>query len=192
MKLSEYAKEKGITYKTAWNWYCNGDIPNAIQMPSGTIIINETIPVINEENNKVVIYGRVSNASRKLELNYQIERIESFCIARGYQIEKIYKEVASGMNDNRKQLWKMLDASPKIIVVENKDRLTRFGFRYLKNLLKQLGTEIIVIHENESDETDLIKDLVSIITSFCCRLYGMRRGYKKAQNIKYSIENDIK
>lgn len=187
MKLSEYAKEKGITYKTAWEWFGKGQIPNSYQMPSGTIIVDKPEITINRAE-QIVIYARVSNQSRKAELDYQVKRIEDFCIARGMQIHKVYKEVASGMNDNRKQFWKMINSNPTIIVVENKDRLTRFGFKYLQNLLTPLGTKILVIHENTTDEQDLIKDLVSIITSFCCRLYGMRRGYNKAKAIKENIE----
>ena len=92
------------------------------------------------------------------------------------------------MNDNRKQLNTLLDQPIGTIIVENKDRLTRFGFNYLNNLYSKLGGNIIVINTAESDQEDLIKDLISIITSFCCRLYGMRRGYNKAKEIKASIQ----
>jgi putative resolvase len=56
------------------------------------------------DNGTVVIYCRVSNHSRKKEIEYQIERCEEYCRAKGYSITKVYKEIASGMNDNRKQL----------------------------------------------------------------------------------------
>ena len=78
----------------------------------------------------------------------------------------------SGMNDNRKELWKAIDSKPTRIIVENKDRLTRFGFNYLERLLQKQGTEIVVINESEEDKEYLIKDLCSIIYSFCARLYG--------------------
>lgn len=74
------------------------------------------------------------------------------------------------------------------ILVENKDRLTRFGFNYLKRLLKNQGTEIIVINEAEEDRVDLIKDLCSVIYSFCARLYGMRRAANKARKIKDELK----
>jgi predicted site-specific integrase-resolvase len=184
MRLKEYAKLQGITYQTAWNWFKSGLILNAYQMPTGTIIVPIDNDITNKEKIINVIYCRVSNQSRKKELEYQVKRVEDYCIANGMTISRVYKEVASGMNDNRLQLWKMINSKPTTIIVENKDRLTRFGFRYIKNLLEKLDTKIIVIHEDATDEQDLIKDLVSIITSFCCRLYGMRRGYKKAQEIK--------
>jgi predicted site-specific integrase-resolvase len=88
------------------------------------------------------------------------------------------------MNDNRKEFWRMLDSNPTRIVIENKDRLTRFGFNYLDKLLLRNGCSIDVMNPNSNDEQDLIKDLVSVITSFCCRLYGLRRTKKKVQQIK--------
>ena len=81
----------------------------------------------------------------------------------------------------------MIETNPTKIIIENKDRLTRFGFNYLKKLLKDRKTELIVMHEDREDEKDLIKDLVSIIYSFCAKLYGMRRAYNKAQKIKNSV-----
>lgn len=181
MKLSQWCKKQGISYITGFNWFHAGKIPNARQIDTGTILVDE-IPTLNENN--VCIYCRVSNQSRKDELQYQIDRCLEFSRAKGYEIKKIYKEIASGMNDNRKELWKLIENKPSIIVIENKDRLTRFGFVYLERLLKKLGCEIIVINHEHNDEKDLIKDLVSIITSFCCRLYGLRRGKNKTKKIQ--------
>ena len=81
----------------------------------------------------------------------------------------------------------MIDSNPTRIVVENKDRLTRFGFNYIEQLSKKLGTEIVVIHLDKEDDKDLIKDLVSVIYSFCARLYGMRKAYNKTKKIKEII-----
>ena len=65
------------------------------------------------------------------------------------------------------------------IVVEHKDRLTRFGFNYLSALARAKRIEIIVADETESPKEDLMLDFVSVITSFCARMYGQRRGKKK-------------
>jgi len=158
-------------------------------MKSGTILVNEIIEN-NKINTNVVVYARVSSNDRRKELEYQVNRIIEFANSRGIIINKVYKEVASGMNDNRTQFWKMLDSNPTTIIIENKDRLTRFGFNYIKRLLQKLKVEIVVMNLDQSDETDLIKDLVSVITSFCCRLYGLRRGRNKAKLIKEQIESN--
>lgn len=188
MKLSEYAKSKGVCYRTAYLWFKKGLIPGAKQIKTGTILIENLD--YKELKQKIVIYCRVSNHSRKKEMEYQVQRCKDYCLAKGYSVDKIYKEVASGMNDNRKEFWKMINFNPTIIVVEHKDRLTRFGFNYLDNLLDKLNCQIEIINKDEEDEKDLLKDLVSIITSFCCRLYGLRRGYNKSKKIKEVIEND--
>lgn len=187
MKLSKWCEKQGIHYNTGVKWFHEGRIPNARQMDTGTILIDEEIKNNNKNN---VIYCRVSNQLKKEELNYQIERCEQFCLAKGIEINKIYKEVASGMNDNRKELWKMLDLNPSCIIIENKDRLTRFGFNYIEKLLNKLGCEVIVINRDKESETDLIKDLVSIITSFCCRLYGLHKGNNKIKKIKEIINEE--
>lgn len=182
MKLNEWCRKQGINYHTGYRWFKKGLIPNARQISTGTILVDE---VENRQNdNKAWIYCRVSNSTRKTDLDNQIQRCKDFCLARGYEIVKIHKEIASGMNDSRRELWRLLDKKPTRIVVEHKDRLTRFGFEYLDRLLKRLGCELIVINRDDEDESDLIKDLVSIISSFCCRLYGLRRGKKKTKEMK--------
>jgi len=186
MKLSDWARQQGITYLTAYKWFKAGKILNAVQYDTGTILINEK--PLAKNNDECVIYCRVSNQSRKKELEYQVERCEKFALAKGLVVKKVFKEVASGMNDKRKQLLLMLDSSPSIIIIENKDRLTRFGFNYLESLLKKLNCQIITINETNEDEYDLMKDLVSIITSFCCRLYGLRRTKNKVLKIKEILD----
>jgi predicted site-specific integrase-resolvase len=185
MKLSQWAKKQGISYITAFRWFKAKSIPNARQTPSGTILVDdEIINPISSSNTKNVIYARVSNQSRKKELDYQVKRCEDFCAAKGIIVHKVFKEVASGMNDKRQQLWKMLDLSPTMLIIENKDRLTRFGFTYLQNLLAKLNCQVLVMNEVKEDKEDLMKDLVSVITSFCCRIYGLRRAKNKADKIK--------
>jgi predicted site-specific integrase-resolvase len=88
----------------------------------------------------------------------------------------VVKEIASGMNDNRPELKKLLALRPARIVIEHKDRLTRFGFGYFEQLLPMLGCELVVINRDAEEKDDLLKDLVAVITSFCCRLYGLRLG----------------
>ncbi len=188
MKLSKWAKEKGISYMTAYRWAKAGQIEGVEIMKSGTILINKS-KEFNKSDLNVVIYARVSSNSRRKELEYQINRITEFANSKGIVVNKVFKEVASGMNDNRTQFWKMLNSNPSTIIIENKDRLTRFGFNYIERLLFKSEVEIIVMNPNKTDENDLIKDLDSIITSFCCRLYGLRRGYNKAKQIKKEIES---
>ena len=99
------------------------------------------------------------------------------------------KEIGSGVNDSRPKLLTILaDQSINLIVVEHKDRLTRFGFRYIETLLKGQGRSIEVVNTAENGTEDLLADLVSIIYSFCARLYGQRRAKRKTERIVAELE----
>jgi predicted site-specific integrase-resolvase len=184
MKLSEYALKYNVTYKTAWNWYKNGKIPNIIKTPSGNIVILEN--KVNEDNKQdyIVTYARVSSSQNKDNLITQSDRLQQFCLANGWIINENIKEIGSGVNDKRKKLQLLLN-NDKItkIVIEHKDRLTRFGFNYLEILLSRVGCEIIVINNTDNDKDDLMQDLISIITSFTARYYGLRRSKRKTEQI---------
>lgn len=188
IKLSEYAKLKGVTYRTAWQWFKDGIIGNTEVTHSGRVWVSveEAKPKIEEIAD---IYARVSNAEQKDNLIAQAGLCEQFCASKGLKIRKIYKEVGSGMNDNRKMLNKIFEDPPQNLVVLYKDRLTRFGFNYIKIALKAKNCNLIIINENQTEQEDLLKDFIAIITSFCCRLYGARRGQAKALKMKDSLKN---
>jgi len=187
MKLSEYAKHVGVSYRTAHRWFCDGKIPHRVeQLPSGTIIVHVEE---NKVNTKVYVYVRVSTYERKDCLDGQARRCVQYATSIGLSVDKVVKEVASGMNDKRKKLMEMLDDSPTHIIIENKDRLTRFGFNYIERLLEKQGCKILVLNKDDNDEHDLLRDFVSVITSFCCRMYGLRRGKKKPKELTDAIKN---
>ncbi len=181
MKLSEYAHQVGVTYRTAWRWFKDGKL-RGYQMDTGTIIITEA-----EETRlpqKVAVYARVSSNEMKENLNRQAERLVQYCLAKGWQVQKVVKEVGSGVNDNRKQFLGLLaDSTINVIVIEHKDQATRFGFAYLDTLLAQQNRRIEVVNLAENGTEDLLTDLVSIISSFCARLYGQRPAKRKTERI---------
>ena len=103
---------------------------------------------------------------------------------------KVVKEVGSGVNDGRKKLLALLaDPTVTVIVVEHKDRLTRFGFKYIETLLAMQGRSIEVVNVTENPLEDSIADFVSILYSFCARLYGQRRAKRKTEKIVKELEN---
>jgi len=94
------------------------------------------------------------------------------------------------VNDTRKQWLSLLkDKSINLIVVEHKDRFTRFGFNAYKVLLNNEHRDIEVVNEAENSREDLLQDLVSIITSFCARLYGQRRCKRKTEKIIKELQD---
>lgn len=180
MRLSEYAKEIGVCYMTAYRWYKEGKIPEAYTTPTGKVHVKE----VGKEGNgakKTVVYCRVSSSQNKANLETQAERVSAYCAAKGWAVSEVVKEVGSGLDDTRKGLIRVLsDPSVSRIVVEHKDRLTRFGFNYIKTMFPG---EIEVINEAKEDRDDLMGDFVAIITSFCSRLYGLRRNRRRTEKL---------
>ncbi|WP_423202538.1 IS607 family transposase [Microcystis flos-aquae] len=188
MKLSDYAKKAGISYRTAWRWWKQGNL-TGYQLPSGTIIITDD----NHSKPDLIacIYARVSSAENKDNLDRQADRLKDYAVARGYKIYKVVKEVGSGLNDNRQQLAKILvDPNYNVLIVEHKDRLARFGTNYLEILLKELDKKLEIVNESEDKQDELMSDLIAIITSFCSRIYGLRRSKRKTEKIIAELKDN--
>ena len=187
MKLSQYAKQQGISYRTALRWFRDGTI-QGYQAPSGTIIVTERDQV-QPVSGKVAIYARVSSSEQRENLERQAERLSQYCTVRGYQVALVVKEIASGVNDSRPKLLSLLkDTSITRVVVEHRDRLTRFGFHYIDALFSVQGRVIEVVNPAENDKEELLADLTSIIYSFCARLYGQRRAKRKTEKVVQELQ----
>ena len=183
IKLSEYAKRHGVTYRTAWNKFKEGKIPNAYKDEFGNILVRVETPKENLSK-KVAIYTRVSSNENKSNLNSQADRLKNYAIAKGYTITHIVKEVGNGVSDNRKKLLKLLQKNDYgILIVEHKDRLTRFGFNFIKTLLEDKGVKVEVVNEAEDETSDLMQDLISIIYSFSKKMYGFKKSKIKTEKI---------
>ena len=188
MKLSDYAKKLGINYKTAWRYFKDGKL-NAYQTHTGTIIVNDEITL--NTNSNVAIYCRVSSSENKSNLESQKKRLMDYCAAKGYKISRTITEFGSGINDSRKQWLSLIkDKSISLIVVEHKDRFSRFGFNAYKILLQLQNRNIEVINDSENQKEDLLQDFTAIITSFCARLYGQRRSKRKTEKLINELKND--
>ena len=186
MKLSKWAEKQGIGYRAAWEQYHKGMIPNAYRLETGTIIVPET-DLLEKVEDYTVVYARVSSSENTNNLISQSERVMAYCVKRGWNIKEVVKECASGLNDKRPKLTKLLkNKGVTRIVVEHKDRLTRFGFEYIKNLFQG---EIVVINEVDEGESEIMEDFISIITSFCARIYGHRRSKRRTEKLIKVLES---
>lgn len=186
MKLSQYAKQQGISYRTALRWFRDGTI-QGYQAPSGTIIVTKQVKP--QAVQKVAIYARVSSSEHRENLERQAERLSQYCTVRGYQVALVVKEIASGVNDSRPKLLNLLrDTTITRLVVEHHDRLTRFGFHYIETLFSVQGRVIEVVNPAENDKEELLADLTSIIYSFCARLYGQRRAKRKTEKVVQELQ----
>jgi len=187
MKLSIWAKKQGITYRTAWRWFKEGKLPVvAEQTKTGTILIKEeTIPT-----NAVAIYARVSSTDQKKDLDKQIARLLLYANKNHWAVTHTITEIGSGLNGHRPKLMKLLTNSAiKIILVEHRDRLMRFGAEYVESALTAQGRKLIVADESELKD-DLVQDMIEVLTSFCARLYGRRSAKNKAKKALETIQNE--
>ncbi|USG99703.1 IS607 family transposase [Thermococcus argininiproducens] len=179
--LKEASKILGVTVKTLQNWDKQGKI-KVVRTVGGRRRIPESeikrILGIQEER-KIIGYARVSSRTQKDDLNRQVQTIKEFAKEKGWDIE-ILKDIDSGLNEKRKNYQKLLkmvtNKEVSKVIITYPDRLTRFGFKTLKTLFQAFGTEIIVINGELQKEPreELIEDLITIISHFAGKLYGMR------------------
>lgn len=71
-----------------------------------------------------------------------------------------------------------------------KDRLARFGVNYIEKLLALDDRKIEVVNPQTNEKDDLMQDFVSIITSFCARLYGKRRTKRQTEKIIEELKKE--
>lgn len=138
---------------------------------------------------RVVVYCRVSGRKQEQEgdLDRQVGRVMAHCIEQSYDVVSIIKDVGSGMSTNRAGLTKLFELveskSVDLMVVEHKDRLTRFMGGYLERYFKSHGARVEIIHEilGKSYEEELVEDILSLMASFSAKIYGRRSAkIKKA------------
>lgn len=138
--------------------YHEGLIPG-VQLPTGTILLDDPDEVLVEDRG-VALYARVSSSQNKDNLITQMSRLQDYASARGYRVAHSVSEVGSGLNDSRKKLLDLLDKDWDVLVVEHKDRLTRFGFTYLEKVAQLKGARIEVINLSANND-DLEEELNS-------------------------------
>lgn len=145
---------------------------------------------------KVISYSRVSTYEQRSQLKEQTQRIYESCISRGLQLDEQFEDIGSGMSADRKNLDKVcrmiFHGDVEALVIENKDRLVRFGFDMLQKFFSYFGCKIIVLNdaiENKTYEQELTEDLISVIHYFTMKSYSHRR---KLNKLRKELENEEK
>ena len=170
-------------------WH-RGELP-AHQLSSGTVIVEVPPTPHAVRPQKVAVSARVSSAENRKSLDRQVERVSAFCAAKGWQGAQVVKECGSGLNDQRPQFLPLLaDSSISHIMVEHKDRCSRFGVASIQTVLKAHGRELVIVNEVEEGQHDVLQDVVAIIPSCCARLYGRRRARRTKTQLLAALEED--
>jgi putative uncharacterized protein ST2468 len=193
IKPKEYSEIVGLHYRTVVRKYKEGKIEGINDGPRIYLKNPNYKEEIKESDDiKVVLYARVSSTTNKASLDGQIERMRDYSAAKGYTVVREVKEIASGLNDERKKLDSILQSRDwDILLVEHKDRLTRFGFNYFNSMLNKNNQKVEAINNSIKKDKDeeLVEDLVAIITSFAGRIYGKNRK-KKTEKIIEELKDE--
>lgn len=199
-KLSEFAKLIGVSRSAVIKWIKEGKI-RAINIHGRWYVpeseLERLVKGFYAGFKRIAIYARVSSNTQKDDLERQISSLEDYVRKHYPQVEYIVvKDIASGLKEDRRGLRKLIEMARKrqidAIVIAYKDRLTRFGFTYLKELFEAYGVRVIVaFHEEPKDYyQELVEDLIAIVTSFAGRIYGKRsRKYKR---VVEAVEQAVK
>jgi len=148
----------------------------------------------SQEPKKIIVYYRVSSAGQKDDMKSQKQALEIFCTAKGLAIDEWLYDIGSGLNYKRKNFTKLMNlvetGEISTLIIAHKDRLVRFGFEWFQYFCEKHGTEIIIMNQERlSPEQEMTQDLISIIHTFSCRLYGLRK-YKKI--IRHAVDDSVK
>ena len=157
----------------------NGKVKTKPFLGSQVLILD---PESSDSDKSVCIYARVSTPKQKADLENQIKFLRQYLVSKGLNPEYVYSDISSGMNEDRKGLNEMMSdiISGKIskVVISHKDRLTRFGFGYLKTIFLRYNTEIEIVNleDEKSFQDELSEDLIATIHQFSMKFYGKRKN----------------
>lgn len=188
--LGEVAQILSMHPKTLQRKDKEGVIPFERTTTNRRFLTREKLIQVLEENNLFfddsklmkhdIIYARVSSLKQKQsrDLECQVDII----LNQNHNLQNpiILKEVGSGFNDKRPQLQQLLkmvlNNEVNKIYITDKDRLTRFGFNYLKYIFEKLGVEIVILYQEDYATTDLEqkKQIVKLFIEH----YIKEMGYK--------------
>jgi len=202
MKSKEVKKILNITQQTLHNYVHAGKIRHVV-LNSYHYEYNEDdvyglIGMRRNGREKInITYSRVSLSKQKNDLKSQTKRLYDFCLSKGITISEQLEDIKSGMNFKDRKSFneltkKIVSGCVETVVVENKDRLCRFGFDLFESFCKYFGTNIIIASEveNKSYEQELTEDLVSIIHYFSMRSYAHRAKLNRLRNELKTVENE--
>ncbi|MEV4756087.1 IS607 family transposase [Micromonospora sp. NPDC049559] len=174
MNLKEWAAATGISYATARRRYESGTLPVPAYRLGRLIMVGEPLTGAAPDAGQVVVYARVSSADQMPDLDRQVARVTVWATGQRLAVDRVVTEVGSAFDGHREKFLALLrDPSVSTIVVEHRDRFSRFGAEYVEAALSAQGRRLLVVDPSEVDG-DLVRDVTEILTSLCARLYGRR------------------
>jgi len=123
---------------------------------------------------------------KKGDLDRQCQRLSEHCVKKKYKVGHILKDVGSGLSDLRRGFNKLAElviaGKVSVLVIEHKDRLTRFQFNILEKFFNSYGVTIECIDKPDKDsEEEFINDIMMLMASFSGKLYGRRSAKNRRE-----------
>ncbi|CKL94938.1 resolvase [Mycobacterium tuberculosis] len=179
MNLADWAESVGVNRHTAYRWFREGTLPVPAERV-GRLILVKTAASASAAAAGVGLYARGSSHDRRSDLDRQVARLTAWATERDLGVGQVVCEVGSGLNGKRPKLRRILsDPDARVIVVEHRDRLARFGVEHLEAALSAQGRRIVVADPGETTD-DLVCDMIEVLTGMCARLYGRRGARNRA------------
>lgn len=202
MKAKEVLKILNITRPTLSKYVKDGTI-KVLATHNGQHVYDDEsvyafIGLKKRKHDRInVIYARTSNPPTKYA-EEQANRLLNYCTSNGITVDEQIIDVKSGMNFSRDGMSQLIEKVVKgkveLIVIENKDRLCRFGFELFETFCKYFKTKILVVNalSEKTYEQELTEDLISIIHYFAMKSYSHRRKLNKlAKDVQGKSVNKI-
>ena len=192
MKASEAKRILCVTQKTINAYIKKGKLhPIKINSNHYEYDEEEVFALLGKgRKRKTILYSRVSLRKQKNDLESQKKRLYDWATSNGYTVDEELSDIKSGMSFNeRPGFCKLIDMVSKreveTVIIENRDRITRFGFEMLEHMFSKLGAKILIISniENKTYEKELTDDLISIIHYYSMKAYSMRRKLHIAEQV---------
>jgi putative resolvase len=205
LNIKEASEYLNTSKETLRNWDKSGKLPS-IKTVGGhrryqREKLDEFIGIIksDETSDVVATYSRVSSHEQKTkgDLDRQSQRISEYCAKKKLKVEYIIKDVGSGLSDTRAGFVKLgnlvIDKKITQVIIENKDRLTRFQYNFVEKMFGSYGVKVICIDKPDDEgDKEFINDLMMIIASFSGRLYGSRSAKRRKELKEQKLkENQI-
>ena len=200
IKGKDAASTLGVHQRTLYLWEEKGII-ETIRTPGGQRLYNvekfleerdkaketssrqssqsETIHSPNKKRLKLV-YARVSSLSQKDDLERQKKYLKT-----RYPNHLLIEDIGSGMNLNKRGIRKIIkwaiSGNIEELVIAHKDRLARFGYELLEDLIDEYSQGKIIVINEEKDmepEEEVVKDMLQLMNIFVAKMNGLRK-YKE-------------
>ncbi len=197
-KVAEFGELIGVSSSTLRRWESEGKLIPERTLGNQRIYSESHLSIARslktgKTPNRAIVYCRVSSSNQKDDLASQVKAMEQFCLAQGVPITDSIQEIGGGLNFKRPKFLQIvqwaIQGEVSVLYVAHKDRLCRFGFELVEQILQWSGGKIVVANaETLSPHEELTQDLLSIIHCFSSRLYGLRKYKSKVKKIVDGVD----